>query len=297
MNKTGRTIRELSSRCLAFSEKFTTLGKVIANSLNIALPWRNIGFTVLFLAITLLISSTDTLRHEFKIKTVIIDAGHGGKDPGTHGARLNEKDIVLKIALKLGEYIEKNYPEVKVIYTRKTDKFIELDGRAEVANKNKADLFISIHANAISNSKTYGTETWVMGLHKSEANLAVAKRENSVILKEDNYEEKYQGFDNSTESIIMMSLIQNAYLESSVKLADKIEKQFKSKAGRNSRGVKQAGFIVLYKTSTPSVLVEVGFLTNPTEEKFLGTDSGQDLIASGIYRAFKEYKSEVESIN
>ncbi len=297
MNKTGRTVREFSSRCLAFSEKFTTLGKVIANTLNIAQPWRNIGFTVLFLAITLLISSSDILRHEFKIRTVVIDAGHGGKDPGTHGANLNEKDVVLKIALKLGEYIEKNYPEIKVIYTRKTDKFIELDERANIANKNKADLFISIHANAISNTKTFGTETWVMGLHKSEANLAVAKRENSVILKEDNYEEKYQGFDNSTESIIMMSLIQNAYLESSVKFADKIEKQFKSKAGRNSRGVKQAGFIVLYKTTTPSVLVEVGFLTNVTEEKFLGANDGQDLIASGIYRAFKEYKSEVESIN
>ncbi len=228
---------------------------------------------------------------------MIIDAGHGGKDPGTHGANLNEKDVVLKIALKLGEYIEKNFPEIKVIYTRKTDKFIELSDRAGIANKNKADLFISIHANAIANTKTFGTETWVMGLHKSEANLAVAKRENSVILKEDNYEEKYQGFDNSTESIIMMSLIQNAYLESSVKFADKIEKQFKSKVGRNSRGVKQAGFIVLYQTATPSVLVEVGFLTNPTEEKYLGTDSGQDLMASGIYRAFKEYKSEVESIN
>jgi N-acetylmuramoyl-L-alanine amidase len=297
MNRTGRTIRELGSRSLAFSEKFTTLGKVIANTLNIALPWRNIGFTVLFLAITLLSSSSDVLTHEFKIRTVIIDAGHGGKDPGTHGATLNEKDVVLKIALKLGEYIEKNHPEVKVIYTRKTDKFIELKERAAIANRNKAELFISIHANAIANNKTFGTETWVMGLHKSEANLAVAKRENSVILKEENYEEKYQGFDNSTESIIMMSLIQNAYLESSVKFADKIEKQFKSKVGRNSRGVKQAGFIVLYETSTPSVLVEVGFLTNANEEKFLGTDDGQDLVASGIYRAFKEYKSEVESIN
>jgi N-acetylmuramoyl-L-alanine amidase len=295
MNKTGRTVRELSSRCLAFSEKFTTLGKVIANTLNIALPWRNIGFTVLFLAITLLISSSDILRHEFKIKTVVIDAGHGGKDPGTHGTDLKEKDVVLKIALKLGEYIEKNYPEVKVIYTRKTDKFIELKERAAIANRNKAELFISIHANAIPNSTTFGTETWVMGLHKSEANLTVAKRENSVILKEDNYEEKYQGFDNTPESYIMMSLTQSAYLESSVKFADKIEKQFKSKAGRNSRGVKQAGFIVLYETSTPSVLVEVGFLTNAKEEKFLGTAEGQDLIASGIYRAFKEYKSEVAS--
>lgn len=233
----------------------------------------------------------------FKIRTVVIDAGHGGKDPGTVGKTIKEKDVVLKIALKVGEYIEKSLPEVKVIYTRKTDKFIELTERAAVANRNKADLFISIHANAIANPKTYGTETWVMGLHKSEDNLAVAKRENSVILYEDNYQESYEGFDNSPESYIMFSLMQNAYLENSLKFADKIEKQFKNKAGRHSRGVKQAGFVVLYKTATPSVLVEAGFLSNETEEKFLGTDTGQDLIASGIYRAFKEYKSEVESIN
>ena len=233
----------------------------------------------------------------FKIRTVVLDPGHGGKDPGTVGKSIKEKDVVLKIALKVGEYIEKSMPEVKVVYTRKTDKFIELNERAAIAMRNKADLFTSIHANAISNPKTYGTETWVMGLHKSEENLAVAKRENSVIMYEDNYEQHYEGFDNSTESIIMMSLIQNAYLESSVKFADKIEKQFKNKAGRHSRGVKQAGFVVLYKTATPSVLVESGFLSNETEEKFLGTDNGQELIASGIYRAFKEYKSEVESIN
>lgn len=236
-------------------------------------------------------------REKFKIRTVVLDPGHGGKDPGTIGKFLKEKDVVLKIALRVGEYIEKNVPEVKVVYTRKTDKFIELSERSAIAMRNKADLFISIHANAIANPATYGTETWVMGLHKSEENLAVAKRENSVIMYEDNYEQHYEGFDNSTESIIMMSLIQNAYLESSVKFADKIEKQFKNKAGRHSRGVKQAGFVVLYKTATPSVLVESGFLSNQAEEKFLGTEDGQDLIASGIYRAFKEYKSEVESIN
>lgn len=236
-------------------------------------------------------------RKEFKIRTVVLDAGHGGKDPGTIGKFLKEKDVVLNIALKVGEYIEKNLPEVKVIYTRKTDKFIELTERAAIANRNKADLFISIHANAISNPKIYGTETWVMGLHKSEENLAVAKRENSVILYEENYQEHYEGFDNSPESYIMFSLMQNAYLENSLNFADKIEKQFKSKAGRHSRGVKQAGFVVLYKTATPSVLVEAGFLSNVTEEKFLGTDNGQALIASGIYRAFKEYKSEVESIH
>lgn len=236
-------------------------------------------------------------QERFKIRTVVLDAGHGGKDPGTIGKFLKEKDVVLKLALKVGEYIEKNLPDVKVIYTRKTDKFIELTERAAIANRNKADLFISIHANAIANPQTYGTETWVMGLHKSEENLAVAKRENSVILYEDNYQEHYEGFDNSPESYIMFSLMQNAYLENSLKLADRIEKQFKNKAGRHSRGVKQAGFVVLYKTATPSVLVEAGFLSNATEEKFLGTDDGQDLIASGIYRAFKDYKSDVESIN
>lgn len=238
-----------------------------------------------------------SFSREFKIRTVVIDAGHGGKDPGTIGKFLKEKDVVLKIALKVGEYIEQNVPDVKVIYTRKTDRFIELTERANIANKHKADLFISIHANAISNPRIYGTETWVMGLHKSEENLAVAQRENSVILYEDNYQEQYEGFDNSPESYIMFSLMQNAYLESSLRFADKIEKQFKHRAGRHSRGVKQAGFVVLYKTATPSVLVEAGFLSNETEEKFLGTDSGQNLIASGIYRAFKEYKSEIESIN
>ncbi|HEY3402067.1 MAG TPA: N-acetylmuramoyl-L-alanine amidase [Ohtaekwangia sp.] len=234
---------------------------------------------------------------DFKLRTVVIDAGHGGKDPGTVGKKLKEKDVVLKIALKVGEYIEKNVPNVKVIYTRKTDKFIELHERAAIANRNKADLFISVHANAVTNPKVYGTETWIMGLHKSEENLEVAKRENSVILLDENYQEHYDGFDNSTESYIMMSLAQSAYLESSVKLADRIEKQFKNKVGRSSRGVKQAGFIVLYKTATPSVLVEVGFLSNETEEKFLATEEGQDLMASGIYRAFKEYKSDIESLN
>lgn len=234
---------------------------------------------------------------DFKLRTVVIDAGHGGKDPGTVGKKLKEKDVVLKIALKVGEYIEKNVPNVKVIYTRKTDRFIELHERAAIANRNKADLFISVHANAASNPKVYGTETWIMGLHKSEENLEVAKRENSVILLDENYQEHYDGFDNTTESYIMMSLTQSAYLESSVKFADQIEKQFKNKVGRSSRGVKQAGFIVLYKTATPSVLVEVGFLSNETEEKFLATEEGQDLMASGIYRAFKEYKSDIESLN
>lgn len=228
----------------------------------------------------------------------MIDAGHGGKDPGTRGKTAKEKDVALKIALKLGAYIEKNVAGVKVIYTRKDDRYLALDERAEIANKNKADLFICIHANSLPGAPAYGTETYVMGLHKDKNNFELAKRENSVILMDENYEQRYEGFDpSSPESYILFTLNQNAYQESSLKFAQKIEEQFKSKAGRYSRGVKQAGFLVLWRTTMPSVLIETGFLSNAKEEGFLSSDAGQDLIASGIYRAFKEYKAEIESIN
>lgn len=283
---------------LGISKNFTNLRKVIAITLNIELTVRNIGITCLFLAITLLNSASSVLHKEFKVSTVVIDAGHGGHDPGTSGKKYKEKDIALSIALKVGKYIEQYVQGVKVIYTRKDDNYIALDQRADIASKNKADLFISIHVNSIPNNTTYGTETWVMGLHKSETNLEVAKRENSVILLDENYHERYEGFDpNSPESYILFSLTQDAYLESSLKMAEKIEKQFKTRVGRRSRGVKQAGFVVLYKTAMPSVLVETGFITNAKEEEYLGSEQGQDLIASGIYRAFKEYKFEVESLN
>lgn len=228
----------------------------------------------------------------------MIDPGHGGKDPGTHGKNAKEKDVALKIALKLGSYIEKNIPDVKVIYTRKDDKYLGLDERADIANKNKADLFICIHANSLPGAPAYGTETYVMGLHKDKNNFELAKRENSVILMDENYEQRYEGFDpSSPESYILFTLSQNAYQESSLKFAQKVEDQFKSKAGRYSRGVKQAGFLVLWRTTMPSVLIETGFLSNSKEETFLSSSNGQDLIASGIYRAFKEYKAEIESIN
>jgi N-acetylmuramoyl-L-alanine amidase len=259
---------------------------------------RNIGFTVFLVAITLLNSSSTIIDHEFKIDVIVIDAGHGGHDPGTRGKKVLEKDVALKIALKLGTYIEKNLKDVKVIYTRKNDTYLALDERANIANKNKADLFICIHANSMPGAKALGTETFVMGLHKDNSNFEVAKRENSVILMDENYEERYEGFDpNSPESYILFSLTQSAYQESSLLFAKKIEEQFKTRVGRNSRGVKQAGFVVLWRTTMPSVLVETGFLSNSSEEQFLSTDEGQNLIASGIYRAFKEYKSEVESIN
>jgi N-acetylmuramoyl-L-alanine amidase len=293
-----RTCADLLKCFLAFSEKFTILRKVIANTLNIRSQVRNIGLTALLIAITLLNSSSSFKTTETKVDVVVIDAGHGGQDDGTHGKYMKEKDLALKIALKLGQYIEKNVPGVKVIYTRKNDKYLPLDARADIANKNKADLFICIHANANANTRAFGTETYVMGLHKDESNLSVAKRENSVILLDENYQERYEGFDpNSPESYILFTLTQSAYQESSLRFAQKVEDEFKKKVGRVSRGVKQAGFVVLWRTTMPSVLIETGFLTNAPEEKFLASDEGQDLIASGIYRAFKTYKAEVESIN
>lgn len=234
---------------------------------------------------------------EVKIRTVVIDAGHGGKDTGCNGASAREKDVALKVALQLGALIEENLSDVKVVYTRKNDTFVELIDRAGVANKNHADLFISIHCNS-GPSAAFGTETYTMGLHTSTGNLAVAKRENSVILQEDNYEKKYNGFNpNSPQSHILFSLYQSAYLENSLRFAQKVEQQFKSNIGRSSRGVKQAGFLVLWKSAMPSALIEIGFLTNPKEEKFLNDKTNQTYMASGIYRAFKEYKQELEAMN
>ncbi|MFB9865093.1 N-acetylmuramoyl-L-alanine amidase [Rufibacter immobilis] len=246
----------------------------------------------------LLFSSFTTFdRKEVKIRTVVIDAGHGGKDTGCHGASAKEKDVALKVALQLGEHIENNLPDVKVIYTRKDDRFVELIDRAGIANKNHADLFISIHCNS-GPSSAFGTETYTMGLHTSNGNLAVAKRENSVILQEENYEKKYNGFNpNSPQSHILFSLYQSAYLDNSLRFAQKVEKEFKTRVGRSSRGVKQAGFLVLWKSAMPSTLIEIGFLTNPQEEKFLNDKSNQSYMASGIYRAFKEYKQELEAMN
>jgi len=274
------------------------LRKGIANRSNIVSPVKNIGFKTLLIAITLLNTSATVHKSEYKVDTIVIDPGHGGKDPGTKGKSAKEKDVALKIALKLGAYIEKNLPDVKVIYTRKDDRYIPLDERAAIANKAKADLFICIHANAIVNANAYGTETYVMGLHKDDGNMDVARRENSVITLDENYEERYEGFDpKSPESYILFSLTQSAYKESSLLFAQKIEDQFKKKVGRYSRGVKQAGFWVLWRTAMPSVLIETGFLSNMKEEDYLKSDNGQDLIASGIFRAFKDYKTQVEAIN
>lgn len=239
----------------------------------------------------------DTGKRSGLVTKVVIDAGHGGHDPGNLGTKtkkLKEKDISLNIALLVGEYIEKNIEGVEVIYTRDDDTFVELHERAGIANRANADCFISIHCNSAT-YHAYGTETYVMGLHKDEANLAVAKRENASILLEEDYEKHYDGFDpKSAEAHIIFSLFQNQYLKQSNLLASKVETEFATRAGRRSRGVKQAGFAVLYRTSMPSILVESGFLTNAKEETFLCSKIGQEYIASAVYRAFKAYKTEIE---
>jgi N-acetylmuramoyl-L-alanine amidase len=231
------------------------------------------------------------------IRVVVIDAGHGGKDTGARGKISREKDIVLDITLELARKIKTEMPDVKVVLTRASDKFVELNERSNIANRRKADLFISIHCNSLPKNKTSpaGTETFVMGLHKTNENLEVAKRENASILLEKNYEEKYKGFNpNSPLAYIMLANRQNAYIASSLSFAGKIERQFKKHADRNSRGVKQAGFMVLWQTAMPSVLVEAGFLSHSQEEKYLNSEEGQDEIAEAIFRAFKQYKEEVE---
>ncbi len=232
-----------------------------------------------------------------KIQTVVIDAGHGGKDTGALGKLTTEKALNLAVALKFGAYIEENLPDVKVIYTRKTDKFVELSERADIANRNNADVFISIHCNSTETpNSAYGAETFVMGESKNEKNLAVAKKENASILLEDNTD-AYDNFDpNSTEAYILFSLSQSLYQSQSLNLADKVQKQFSSK-GRHDRGVQQAGFLVLWKTSMPSILVELGFINHAKEEQFLNSEKGQTQMALSLYRAFAEYKREFEAEN
>jgi N-acetylmuramoyl-L-alanine amidase len=260
------------------------------------------------------------------IKTIVIDAGHGGKDPGCNGDIHKEKDVALAVALKLGKFIEQNYKEVKVIYTRTTDVFVDLEERAQIANKAKADLFISIHCNAagkpvmIKDKKTgkkkpktyknkkgkivvvekpnpepFGTETYVMGLKNEEGKMKVATRENSAIFLEEDYEKKYQGFDpDSPESYIVMSNYTSAYVLQSANLAVKIQEEYIKKAGRVDKGVHRQSIWVLWRTAMPSILTEIGYLTNPLEETFLGSEKGQDYLAKALFRGFRKYKDEVE---
>jgi len=233
-----------------------------------------------------------------KIKTIVIDPGHGGKDSGTLGTKrfkIYEKHVALAVSLKLGNYIAEEFPDVKIIYTRDTDVFLELNERTEIANKSNADLFISIHCDGFTNPKPSGASVFVMGMSKLKANMDVAMRENSAIYLEDNYQQKYDGFDpKSAESYIVFSLMQNTYLNQSLQIAEEVESEFSNRANRKSRGVKQAPFYVISRTNMPSILVECGFLTNPKEEEFLHSDLGQDYIASAIFRAFRSYKQNIE---
>lgn len=250
-------------------------------------------FIFLFIAFVPLVSMA---AYQGRQWVIVIDAGHGGRDPGALGSMSREKDINLAVALKTGAYLEKNLKNVKIVYTRKEDKTVDLYERPKIANENNADLFISIHTNQISNKAISGAETFIMGLTKDKANLDVARKENEVMLLEDNYSTKYQGFDpTSQESNIMFSLMQNVYQKQSTNLASRIQKQFSERASRKDRGVKQAGFWVLFNTAMPSVLVETGFISNPEEEKFLNSEQGQDYLASAIYRACREYMDEINS--
>lgn len=259
-------------------------------------------FICIFCAILLLFSfiaspesSLPSKSAAISIKTICIDAGHGGKDPGCHGASANEKTVCLNMALKLGAKIKEAYPDLKVIYTRDKDVFVELDERAAFANRNKADLFICIHANSASPS-AFGTETFVLGLHKTESQEKVADRENSSILLEDDKGEKYKDFDMSTDAIIARQLQLSVNLDNAITFATKLQEEFK-RIGRYDRGVKQAGFLVLWKTTMPAVLIETGFLTHSGDEDFLKSADGQDKMAASMFDAFKKFKTQIEGKN
>ncbi len=252
--------------------------------------------TVLFCSFVVFMPPEPFTQKEF---IIVIDPGHGGKDPGALGSSTKEKDITLRVALQLGRILKANIPDVKIVYTRLNDKFVELYRRAEIANEYRADLFISLHCNSLpyktpNRQSVKGTEVYVMGLHKTKENLEVAKRENAAILKETNYQARYDGFDpNSPQSYILLSLRQQTHLANSLNLANKIDLELRTRANRTSRGVKQAGFVVLAKTTMPSILIELGFLSNPEEEKYLQNTNNQVYLASAIYRAVKAYKEEI----
>lgn len=226
--------------------------------------------------------------------TLVIDAGHGGHDPGAIGRNVKEKNINLKVALKLGKLIEQNLPDVRVVYTRDRDVFIPLHRRAEIANNAKADLFVSIHTNSLAsrNSRVSGAETYTLGLHRTQENLEVAQKENSVILIEDDYKQQYAGFNpNSAESYIIFEFLQDKYMAQSVNLAQLVQRQFRNN-GRQDKGVHQAGFLVLRETSMPSILVELGYITNPTEAAFLISENGSATMARSIYTAIANYRKQ-----
>lgn len=260
--------------------------------------YRSLRYFILLIVSILLNSSLlySKNKQSKSLETVVIDAGHGGKDPGTMTGSRREKDITLAIALNLGNLIKERIPGVKVIYTRHTDVFIPLFERSVIANKNNADLFISIHVNFCATPSIKGTETYVLGLHRTEDNLNVAKKENSAILLEQDYTTRYEGFNpNLSESYIMFELIQDTNIEQSVEFAGIIQDSFRKQAQRDSRDVRQAGFLVLRESAMPSVLIETGYLSNPSEAAYLMSDNGRMAIATSIYNSFNTYKNKFES--
>ena len=257
---------------------------------------NNIVYTVYIICIFLWIVIPENAMHAASPKkfTVVIDAGHGGHDPGAIGKRGKEKNINLSVALKLGKLIQNNHSDTKVVYTRSSDVFVPLHRRAEIANEAKADLFISIHTNSIASrsSRVSGTETYTLGLHRTQENLEVAQKENAVILIEDDYQKQYAGFNpNSSESYIIFEFLQDKNMAQSVNFAQLIQQQFRHKARRIDKGVHQAGFLVLRETSMPSVLIELGYITNPNEEAYLLSSNGSSMLAQSIYQAFVNYKA------
>ena len=271
------------NRKTMFLEKMTLITPIIMHK----------RIRILFLVSGALFFFNSSYSQGKKFKTVVIDAGHGGHDDGCSGTGSKEKTIALSIALKLGKLIEANDKDVTVDYTRKTDKFVTLDNRAKIANTKKADLFICIHANANAKSSPYGTETYVLGLHKTDEQEEIAARENSVIELEENSSSTYQKI--TPEKLIARTMQLSAYLNQSISFASEIQKEFK-KIGRKDRGVKQAGFVVLYKTTMPSVLIETGFLTNSKENAFLKSSANQQKMAKAIYEAFKTYKEKRDRV-
>ncbi|MFN8395546.1 MAG: N-acetylmuramoyl-L-alanine amidase [Bacteroidia bacterium] len=251
----------------------------------------------LLLVAGLMVSSFHTPTrplNDGKIRTLVIDAGHGGKDPGALGLVSKEKEHTLAIATELKKVLNEKLPDLKVVMTRSDDTFIELANRAkEVANA-EADFFISIHCNSNPNKEACGAETYVLGTHKAEANMDVVMRENSVIMMEDNFEEVYEGFDpNSVPAYIFFKYVTNVHLEMSNKMALKVQEQFATRVGRKDRGVKQAGYLVLWRASKPAILIETGFISNKEEELFLNSENGRGYMASAIYRAVRDYNAEI----
>ena len=261
--------------------------------------FRNVIALLLLATLFLCTSfSDDKNKTNSEIRTIVIDPGHGGKDSGTMGTKrfkIYEKHVALSVSLKLGEYIKNAFPNINVVYTRDSDVFLELNERTELANDLNADLFISVHCDGFTSPSPSGASVFVMGMSKLKANMDVAMRENSAIYMEDNYQQKYDGFDpESAESYIVFSLMQNTHLKQSLKIAEEVEKEFSIKENRNSRGVKQAPFYVISRTNMPSILIECGFLTNFKEEEYLHSEIGQEYIASAIFRGFKSYKENFE---